>query len=1171
MMPISVKVFKTGHCRSLFFFLGAIFVLVPGHALCGHFDSRELDQCVEYAQFVADATVVSVSYESDPKHRIVTRYVLDYHQVIKGKKQDLPDSILLAGGRNGNTTLSVSNMPILEQGKRYVLFLRFDNDDCPILGWDRGAHRIEYDERASSYALKTHDGKGYIDIRQGQIVIDKDEKKAFRTTPDELLLKIHEILSSPAYHDEAAEVPLPAPQDSLQRAIYSPGKSGTEEPIAGYVLGNRYWVGHWATHAVGALKGTLIGPGNDPVMNDASFLADNSMYSWLGLCPYHISDPFFFVIGGNYDPIPPSETISDWKNAVGWFHLGPCGNPYGATYTLSEAVPGLPYNRILETDIMMNSACTVIGWWNFERFRSVAAHEFGHAWGLSDSNVPGALMSWDRDRDLVYFPKADDCSALLAIYTDPENPKATSISLEGPVCLFTASPYQYSITLHFNDSTIATTYPAIWAVNSDYASITERGRLTTESPSVNQSIQISVTLDYESPLTVKKDVTLYAQPPAVKPGPQYPISNCEGNFTVTWYDSSVLPVPCDVESWTLQRATNSSYSDAVTVYEGLSTSYNETSLPVGIYYYRARANNRYGHGNWGNGWTYIVVKTPAPMSISYPSTNTTWQYTVSWPQAYGATSYTLQRATDSLFLTPVTVYTGADLSWVQLHAGNGTYYYRVRANNGCGSSTWTTGGSIWVCLSVQAPIAISYPLSDPDGDFYVNWGWAYSGEIGYTVQRATNSSFSDAATVYEAGQSVLSWEQKGLAPGTYYYRVRGESSCTHGFWKAGGPITVGGACLIPPVPTGISATDGAYSNRINVNMNLPWGTETYEVWRNTSNNPATATRVGFDSAVPYTDWSAVAGKLYWYWTKACRYTCGCSGFSAADTGYAGTIISGWTNIPGRTSSPPSLVWNPAANKLQMVVRASDDSIWVSSFNSSGVFNNDWASIPGRTGSPPALAWNSGANKVQMVVRAADNSIWTCSFSSSGVFNNDWASIPGRTVSPPALGWNAGANKLQMVVRAADNSIWISSFSSSGVFNNDWASIPGRTVSPPALGWNTGANKLQMVVRAADNSIWTCSFSSTGAFNNDWVSIPGMTVEPPALAWDAAASELGMVVRAADDSIWFSTFNSTGTFNNNWVSIPGRTASPPGMAYLPSVGYFGIVVRASDDSLWETLY
>ena len=283
------------------------------------------------------------------------------------------------------------------------------------------------------------------------------------------------------------------------------------------------------------------------------------------------------------------------------------------------------------------------------------------------------------------------------------------------------------------------------------------------------------------------------------------------------------------------------------------------------------------------------------------------------------------------------------------------------------------------------------------------------------------------------------------------------------------------------------------------------------------------------------------------------------------------IITSWVSLSGATPSAPALAWNPSANKLQMVVRVADNSLWVSSFSSTGAFNNDWTPISGMTPSTPALAWNPSANKLQMVVRVADNSLWVSSFSSTGAFNNDWTPISGMTPSTPALAWNPSANKLQMVVRVADNSLWVSSFSSTGAFNNDWTPISGMTPSTPALAWNPSANKLQMVVRVADNSLWVSSFSSTGAFNNDWTPISGMTPSTPALAWNPSATKLQMVVRVADNSLWVSSFNSTGAFNNDWTPISGMTPSTPALAWNPVANILQGVVRAADNSIWTTIF
>jgi len=99
-----------------------------------------------------------------------------------------------------------------------------------------------------------------------------------------------------------------------------------------------------------------------------------------------------------------------------------------------------------------------------------------------------------------------------------------------------------------------------------------------------------------------------------------------------------------------------------------------------------------------------------------------------------------------------------------------------------------------------------------------------------------------------------------------------------------GQIDEGGSA--PSAPTGVSASDGNYTDHIRVSWNLASGATGYEVWRNTSNNSGTAIKSG-DYTSPYDDTSAVAGTTYWYWVKA-QNSCGTSGFSSSDSGYAST-------------------------------------------------------------------------------------------------------------------------------------------------------------------------------------------------------------------------------------------------------------------------------------------
>jgi hypothetical protein len=64
-------------------------------------------------------------------------------------------------------------------------------------------------------------------------------------------------------------------------------------------------------------------------------------------------------------------------------------------------------------------------------------------------------------------------------------------------------------------------------------------------------------------------------------------------------------------------------------------------------------------------------------------------YTVSWSSSSGATTYTLEEDDNMGFSSPVTAYSGSDLEKAISGRNLGTYYYRVMASNGSGSSGWS--------------------------------------------------------------------------------------------------------------------------------------------------------------------------------------------------------------------------------------------------------------------------------------------------------------------------------------------------------------------------------------------------------------------------------------------------------------------------------------------------
>jgi hypothetical protein len=91
----------------------------------------------------------------------------------------------------------------------------------------------------------------------------------------------------------------------------------------------------------------------------------------------------------------------------------------------------------------------------------------------------------------------------------------------------------------------------------------------------------------------------------------------------------------------------------------------------------------------------------------------------------------------------------------------------------------------------------------------------------------------------------------------------------------------------PAAPTGVSASDGTWSDRVRILWNASAGATSYHVYRNTTNDTGTATDLGYTTGPGADDMSAVAGTTYWYWVKAFN-ALGGSPFSSPDTGYRST-------------------------------------------------------------------------------------------------------------------------------------------------------------------------------------------------------------------------------------------------------------------------------------------
>lgn len=92
-------------------------------------------------------------------------------------------------------------------------------------------------------------------------------------------------------------------------------------------------------------------------------------------------------------------------------------------------------------------------------------------------------------------------------------------------------------------------------------------------------------------------------------------------------------------------------------------------------------------------------------------------------------------------------------------------------------------------------------------------------------------------------------------------------------------------------PTTVSASDGDYNNKVGLTWDAIKYATSYRIFRNTVNNPATATDVGTTVANLFFDTSAAISVNYYYWVRADNSTSQ-SPLSAPDQGFRAAGIAG---------------------------------------------------------------------------------------------------------------------------------------------------------------------------------------------------------------------------------------------------------------------------------------
>ena len=118
---------------------------------------------MESAEFIAAVEITNI--EARKEDRIYTYVTYRPIEVWKGEPDNLPHTIRMLGGKVGDERLIVSDIPQFEIGEKYLLFLRFDNPYCPIIGGHSRTFKIKKDPVGNREKIYSYHDEGIYGVQ----------------------------------------------------------------------------------------------------------------------------------------------------------------------------------------------------------------------------------------------------------------------------------------------------------------------------------------------------------------------------------------------------------------------------------------------------------------------------------------------------------------------------------------------------------------------------------------------------------------------------------------------------------------------------------------------------------------------------------------------------------------------------------------------------------------------------------------------------------------------------------------------------------------------------------------------------------------------------------------------------------------------------------------------
>lgn len=401
-----------------------------------------------------------------------------------------------------------------------------------------------------------------------------------------------------------------------------------------------------------------------------------------------------------------------------------------------------------------------------------------------------------------------------------------------------------------------------------------------------------------------------------------------------------------VNGATLYKVFKGTPSSLAQIDQTPNTNYTDSGLSDGVTFaYAVKASCVLGDGDFSNidiGQTGVPIPLPnPPTGVSASDGAYTDKVKITWNVVSGVSGYVVYRdgtqagtvseqATNEFFDT--SVFSGI------------LFDYSVASTNETGIGNKSTSNSGWRGLVPPQIVTASNDFKDK---IKLDWS-TVNGATAYKIY--TGKSFNPDINVVLLGvTSSLSFLDFTPTFGQgYTYAIK--SSCALGDSAQYSTPVLGYVAQSPPesAPTGISASDGAYTDKIIITWTPPttiMGISGYNVYRTIKNTNQT---VNFTTSIPFIDTTTLSGTTFEYKVSAVNLA-GEGPISSVDTGWkALEAPSGFIASKGTFSDKVRLTWVSVGPGISYTVYKGNPLLQLTTTSSTSYDDTAAAAFPGIT-------------------------------------------------------------------------------------------------------------------------------------------------------------------------------------------------------------------------------